>query len=186
MEAGWEDTCQRFHIGKRYHNAHLNEVKKLYLWAYEEGMHWLSQKLKPSLYLSGNAGSGKTYMALALLRGVIDQHVHKADIRYITSDDLDDTLLQAIENKNELYIIENFCEVPYLFIDDLGVEKQTERVIKQYYKIIDRRLNDYKTTVFTSNISKTKIEKNLGDRIASRLELCNEIKFPDRDLRKEI
>jgi len=186
MEARWDDFLTRFKIGKRYHHAHLNEVKKLYFWAYEEGMNWLNFRIKPSLYLSGNPGSGKTFMGLALLRGIIERKIHKADIRFIRSDDLDDQLLQAIEDKNESYAIENYCEVPVLFIDDLGVERPNDRVIKQYYKIIDRRLNNLTTTIFTSNIPRVNIDKNLGDRIASRLEMCQEIRFPERDLRKEI
>jgi hypothetical protein len=39
-------------------------------------------------------------------------------------------------------------------------------------------------TVFTSNISRKDIEKNLGDRIASRLQMTTEIIFPKKDYRK--
>ena len=77
------------------------------------------------------------------------------------------------------------CALAHL-LDDLGVEKPSERIIKQYYNIIDRRLNNLLPTIFTSNFSIEKIGNNLGDRIASRLEMAIEIKFPKKDLRKEL
>lgn len=187
MEAGWRETLQRFRIGARYQDASLTAVKKLYGWAYEEGVNWINSKgVKPSLLLSGNPGSGKTFFTLALLRELIARKIHKADIYFIRSDDLDDDLLRSIEDKNESYVLEKYCEVPYLFWDDLGTERSNDRIIKQYYKIIDRRLSDLKPTVFTSNVSLEKFGGWLGDRIASRLEYCQEIKFPMRDLRKEL
>ena len=80
--------------------------------------------------------------------------------------------------------MEKYCEVPVLFIDDLGTEKDSDRVRQQYGKIIDERVGNELPTVYTSNLDLDHIGKTLGDRIASRLQVSYQIKFPDRDLRK--
>ena len=186
MKATWEDVLNRFKIGKCYHNANLENVKRINPEIYQKGKNWLGFSIKKSLYIHGNAGSGKSYFALALLRALVEHGMHRADILYRPSDELDDELLMAIEDKNEKYALEKYCEVKYLIIDDLGVERVNDRVIKQYYRIIDSRLNNLLTTIFTSNIPLANIGKNLGDRIGSRMEITEEIHFPQRDLRKEI
>ena len=176
----WEIAIDRFKIGRMYHSVSLGQFQNIYPEIAELGQQWLGEKLKKSLYITGNAGSGKTYFSLALLKGLLDQKMHNWVI-YKRSDDLDDELLKATHDRNESYVLEKYHEVPFLFIDDLGVERLNERIVKQYYSIFDRRFSNYLTTVLTSNIPLGNIGKNLGDRIASRLEHAVEIQLPDRD-----
>lgn len=180
----WDTAIERFKIGRMYHEVELTHVDAIYPEIAQIGRNWLKEKSKKSLYISGNAGSGKTYFSLVLLKTLICQGYPW--IIYKRSDELDDELLRAIEEKQESFVLEKYHEVPFLFIDDLGVERVNERIVKQYYSIIDRRFSNYLPTILTSNISMSKIGSRLGERIASRLELALEIEFPDRDLRKEI
>jgi DNA replication protein DnaC len=181
MYLKWEDAVLRFKIGKVHQIASIDQ--------FSEGMRDLFAKwiANPnfSLYLSGSAGSGKTYASVALLKGLIEKQEYPWII-YKRSYELDDELLEAVSNRQESFVLEKYHEVPFLFIDDLGVERVNDRVIKQYYSIIDHRLNNLLPTVFTSNILRKDIDKNLGDRIASRLQMAAEIIFPKKDYRKGI
>lgn len=178
----WESAIQKFHIPKIYQQASLEKVAEHYAPIADLGREWLT-KLNP-LYVSGATGSGKTYFFYAILKELIKTQKYQWII-VISSDVLDDELLEAAKKGNEEDKIKKYTEVPILFIDDLGVERpENERVIKQYYRIIDHRMNNLMTTVFTSNIAIEQIKNKLGDRIASRLEMAQEIKFPKKDLRK--
>ena len=148
----------------------------------ELGRRWVSNPKRPSLYLFGNTGSGKTHFATSLFREMVERGY--GWIIFKKSDDLDDELLSAIENKHEKTCLSKYCEVPLLFIDDLGVERAGDRVIRQYYKIIDKRIGEGLTTVITSNAPKDKLD--MGDRISSRLELFLSIEFPKVDIRKQL
>jgi DNA replication protein DnaC len=180
MYLSWERAIELFSIGKIYHEASLvNLPEKIKNFFYE----WIEAPKGRSLYLSGSPGSGKTYASICLLKSLIDKRKYSWII-YVRSDELDNELLKACDERAESYVLEKYHEVPFLFIDDLGVERVNDRIIKQYYSIIDRRLNNLMPTVFTSNISRKDIEKNLGDRIASRLQMTTEIIFPKKDYRK--
>lgn len=146
-------------------------------------INWIKEPAE-TLYLSGPPGCGKTYASIAILKELIQQQKYHWLI-YIRSDDLDNELLKSIEQKNEREVIEKYSEVPILFIDDLGTERPSERVLKQYLNIIDSRVSNYMPTVYTSNLAIHEIAKTLGDRIASRLQSASEIIFPKKDYRKQ-
>lgn len=182
MYLTWQQAIDRFKIGRVYHDASLSNIWPSIA---EDGKEWLRNPSKNFLYLSGAPGSGKTYMSIALLKALIDMKKYQWII-HIQSDELDDELLRAGDYRQDSSVLQKYYEVPFLFIDDLGVERLNERILKQYYNIIDRRLNNLMPTVFTSNIAIKDIAKNLGDRIASRLQMATEIIFPKKDYRKGI
>lgn len=181
----WHEAISRFNIGRIYHEASLDDVQeKVDRNIAKAGRKWLEANYKQSLYLSGNPGSGKTYFSVCLLKELIESQKHPWII-YTRSYEIDDELLVAVDERRELSVLQKYHEVPILFIDDLGVERVSDRIMRQYYSIIDTRINNFLPTVFTSNIPIEGIYKTLGDRIASRLEMAFEIKFPNKDLRKE-
>lgn len=184
----WEECVKNWNIGRMYQNATLERVKNIHPHLAKLGETWLAKSGRPPLFLSGSPGSGKTFFMISLVRHLVIQAEEKSEnhgVIYISSLDLDNELLDASLEHQEKFKLNKYCEVPLLFIDDLGVERDAARTIKQYYAIIDARMNNYRCTVFTSNLSLETIGINLGDRIASRLNFFTEIKFPSRDLRKE-
>lgn len=180
----WQEALRNFHIPKTFHEVSLQHVITQYAGIGSFIQDWVGSEIKPSIYLSGKTGCGKTFTSFALLKALLDSNPNLWTI-YIRSHELDTELLRAVEDRQEEYVLEKYQEVPYLFIDDIGTERVNERILRQYYSIIDHRINDLKTTIFTSNIPIEEIEKNLGERIASRLFLVTEIKFPKIDLRKK-
>ena len=176
----WENAVKSFRIGKIYQEAVL---KNVFMGLRMFAMNWAKLPTE-TLYLSGPPGCGKTYASIAILKELILQQKYHWII-YTRSDDLDSELLKSMEQKNEADVIEKYSEVPILFIDDLGTERPTERVLKQYLNIIDSRTSNCMPTVYTSNLAIEEVAKTLGDRIASRLQSAYEIIFPRRDYRKQ-
>lgn len=189
----WIDAIRDYKIPKRYHNASLKEKNLLPEGVVDLGLRWVKAKCKPSLYLFGNAGCGKTFFSIALLRHLIEEGY--TSIIFIKSDELDSKLLDASlgnlfnDQGYKVYekdVIIKHSEIPILFIDDIGTEKDTDRVRQQYGKIIDHRVNEELPTVYTSNLDLDQIGKTLGDRIASRLQISYQARFKDEDLRKKV
>ena len=180
----WETAIEHHNIPKVYREASLDNSKFLKDSIVDLGKRWLKSSDKPALFLSGDPGSGKTHFSYALLRGLIEQGAFW--VIFVKSGDLDTELLKAILEQQEEAKIQKYCEVPYLFIDDLGTERLSDRVIKQYYTIIDHRMNNLMSTVFTSNLNVEKVKEILGDRISSRLEMTFQVKFPKQDIRKKL
>jgi DNA replication protein DnaC len=176
----WEAAVERFKIPRMHQSAKMAQFPSEMA---QDARSWIG-RLNYSLYISGSSGSGKTQFCVALLKELISLKKFSWII-FIRSDELDDELLSSVKEGHESYVLEKYHTVPILFLDDLGVERLNERIIKQYYSIIDRRLNNFLPTVFSSNILRKDIAKNLGERIASRLHLADEMIFPDKDYRKE-
>lgn len=178
----WINSQKNNNIGSLYANVSLENNNLLPPTILDKGKHWIKCRHKTSLYLSGNAGSGKTYFALCLVRSLAENgnpwHI------FAKSHDLDTEFLKAIFDNQEDYVIDKYKSVPFLFLDDLGVERPNERIIKQYYSIFEHRVSNCMCTIVTSNQKLENIHKIVGDRIASRLQGSYEINFPNRDLRK--
>lgn len=183
----WEEVVNNHEIRKMYANAQLDKIQHLPPDLIAFAKRWVEAPQKPSLFLTGSVGSGKTYFMTALFRAIVEKgHTW---FKFTRSVDMFDDLLQKMmgsnskSNEHQLKII---AQVPFLFLDDVGVETMTDRVKKEYFSIIDYRISEMLPFVFTSNFSKEEFGKLLGDRVESRMHMCAEIVFPGRDLRKEI
>jgi DNA replication protein DnaC len=81
-----------------------------------------------------------------------------------------------------------------LVLDELGATVPTDWVRDTMYQIINRRYNDNKLTIFTTNyLDKSRSEKEqvLEDRIGTRLrsrlyEMCKMVVMDGEDYRKAI
>lgn len=89
-------------------------------------------------------------------------------------------------NKGEetaLDLLEELASVPFLAIDDLGVEKPTDFVRQATYFIIDEREKNLRPTFITTNFPLDQLSQQIDGRIASRIAgMCDvkEIKGNDR------
>ena len=141
-----------------------------------DGCKQFTQEDDPrGVILSGNAGTGKTHLAVKTYYDLLVQR--QKDIMLIGTSEL----LLDIRNcfnknseTNELDVIEKYAAYKYLFLDDFGAEKISEFVIETFYMIIDTRYRNYKHKLFiTTNLEIRELAKKFGDRIASRLmEMC--------------
>lgn len=144
-----------------------------------------------NLYVySSTAGNGKTSWAFRLLRSYIDKIWYKEDIRpivmFISVPRFLLELKANISQKSE-YIEEiekSILDCDLVVWDDIGNKSGTEFEVSHLLSIIDTRINNGKSNIYTSNLNQEDLHSFLGDRLYSRVynySTC--IEFVGRDKR---
>lgn len=123
-----------------------------------------------SFMFCGTAGSGKTFLASAVAKYLIDRG---KNVLYVSAYDLcrlmeerrfsNDRPSALSFSENDLYD----CDM--LIIDDLGTEFASALSVAELYNCINKRILLGKSTLISTNLSLSGIAKNYGDRLASRL-----------------
>lgn len=137
--------------------------------------------------LIGGTGNGKTRALLSILNKIvtslsydyIDSINHLIWVNY---NELNSVLKKDII-EGESAFFKKLKTVQFLFIDDIGSNKNTDWNNDNLYSILDNRINFSLPTFFSSNNSLSKIKEELGDRLFSRilgLAVIYEIKGKDR------
>ncbi|MFA5866878.1 MAG: ATP-binding protein [Actinomycetota bacterium] len=136
-----------------------------------------------SLFFYGLAGRGKTYLAVAIYRELIN------DADFWPVPDLLLHLRSELRIKGEEEAIRPLKEARVLILDDIGIEKVTDWVRQALYVVIAYRERNLMPTVFTSNLDLDDLEERIGDeRIVSRIAGMSriiQIDGPDRRNLKE-
>jgi DNA replication protein DnaC len=143
-------------------------------------------KSNESIFLwSDTPGTGKTHLATAWIRKAIRRGFY---CLFVSAPDLLSQLRNSFrENSDneEREIIEKYCGVPYLVIDDIGAEKTTDYALQSWYIIINERYGRMLPTLYTSNLSLNDIASKLNERISSRLGSGKILKISGKDYRVE-
>ena len=97
-------------------------------------------------------------------------------------------LRQTYEDENraetEMQVMNQLTRVPFLVLDDLGVERNTKWESEVLYNIIDARYRKRRALIVTSNVPPDEYKPLSRGRIASRIShMCSSHKMPDEDLR---
>lgn len=122
-----------------------------------------------NLFLSGNAGTGKTYISScianrALERGksVYYQTAYKFFEIFEKDKFLKDEFGEASETIKYIY------DVDLLIIDDLGTEFTTQFTSAAFFDVINSRIISGKSTVISTNLDFESLSKTYSQRITSR------------------
>jgi len=144
------------------------------------------------LCLIGPPGIGKTHIAVAVLRDVVESK----RVRGLFYDVRD--LLRVIRSTYnpvvrtaEMDILRPVMEAELLVLDDLGAEKPSEWVEETINLIVNTRYNERRPTIFTTNFEDVPDENDLdslrvrvGFRLHSRLhEMCDFLEYDGGDYR---
>jgi DNA replication protein DnaC len=144
------------------------------------------------LLLTGPCGVGKTHLATAIIRGLVEKGVPCLFYEF-------GALLKEIQESynplsqtSELKVLAPIYEAEVLVLDELGTVKPTDWVRDAMMQVIGRRYNDRKLTIFTTNYldarlspSEETLEDRVGVRLRSRLfEMCRAVVLEGSDYRR--
>lgn len=181
----WEKFIEENDIGQRFHNVELSKTIMLHPSHKKELEDFISKPLE-SLFLFGPTGTGKTYALLSLIKALYKREIPLYWIRYMNVKNLDEEILDRMRNHGTASsFLTSLSQSMLLFIDDFGVDRLSERFIRDIYQIIDYRWSHEKPTVFSSNLKPEEIKKLYGDRIFSRLQEFKWLFLGGKDLRNK-
>lgn len=189
-------------IPKKYRNARFSGLSK----GLQDVIHHLNGK---GLFLWGIPGAGKTYAMCVLIRKFLRQGFsvqrttftaltlkirHTFKPRTIQTDsgeyintysDLDGEEVREVLSEQD--VLMPLIEVPKLFIEDIGGDKDRETpfAVRTLEHLLDERIEKCLPTFITSNKSVTELATTFDDRIASRIAgSCEIVKLSGKDRRK--
>jgi DNA replication protein DnaC len=141
----------------------------------------------PGLILKGEVGCGKTHLAVAILRAIVDKG--HGGLYYNMPDLLMDirATYDANASLSESELLEELEGPELLVLDDLGAEKTADWVNDRLYLIVNRRYEECRPIIVTTNLGLDELTEKLGNRIVSRLCETADLwdKFPKEDYRRK-
>ena len=136
----------------------------------------------------GAPGTGKTLLSCIILNELI---LHRArwgkflNLSRKYFQQLRDTFSESSDQYGQTFrIIEQLSQLPYLILDDFGVQRGTEWETEVLYDLVDSRYGDQRFTIVTTNGPVDEIRQLAGGRIYSRLvEMCYAVDMAGEDYR---
>ena len=186
----WQEKLISLGLGLKYKEASFNNEKTILpRKLLDFGKNWVGKKDKQNLVLYGEPGRGKTWFMYCLMNEI--HRYHENDYRqpgvyFFKSKTLDDRIISEMRewgSANDL-INNKICGCDVLFLDDMGMERSSERAERDMFEIVDTRGNNLRPTVISTNLNSQQIEESFGSRISSRLKEYTWIKFQGKDLRE--
>lgn len=139
-----------------------------------------------NLLITGEAGTGKTFLANCIAKKLVDNGI---SVLYLSAIDFFELCkkyrLAGHDDMKEAETEMNFViNAECLILDDLGAETSSASTNSQLFNCIEKRFLRKHPTVITTNLSKEDIAVRYSDRIRSRL-LANYryLKMPGDDNR---
>ena len=146
------------------------------------------------LLFIGTCGIGKTHLAVSILKALLEKNIPCLfyDFRDLLKEIQDSWNSQT--QTSEMDILSAVYQAEVLVLDELGASKPTEWVKDTMTHVINKRYNDKKVTIFTSNYLDAKtnpydetLQERVGVRLRSRLhEMCKVITITGDDYRKTV
>ena len=146
------------------------------------------------LLFMGPAGVGKTHLAVAIIRGLIGKGFAGIFSEFgALLKEIQDSY-NPISKSSEFKVLAPIYQTDVLVLDELGATVPTDWVRDTMYQIINKRYNDSKLTIFTTNYfdeQRSEKEQVLEDRISSRLrsrlhEMCTKVVMDGEDYRRHM
>lgn len=148
-------------------NAETLRQARLYVEHFEE-----TRKKGVGLFLYGETGTGKTYLACAILRALMPAVRGRYAMTW--------QIIRAIKSSGFQYDpLTPFIEAPLLVIDEVGVQYGSKFEETALYPLIDTRVVERRPTIFISNVQpdtkdvsrrEETVRGMLGERLWDRVQ----------------
>ena len=140
---------------------------------------------KNTILISGQVGTGKTYLTSA----IADKLIKKGKVvKLVTAFQMNIDFNEYIKTK-EKSCIDDYLNCEFLFIDDLGTEVYYKTSTDQtIYNILNDRQKKNLCTIISTNLDLAEIKEKYGERTFSRItnkELSILINLKGEDLRSK-
>src|SRR5215468_6661625 len=130
------------------------------------------------LLFMGPAGVGKTHLAVSIIKGLVEKGFACVFTEFGSLlKEIQDSY-NPISKSSELRVLAPIYQADVLVLDELGATVPTDWVRDTMYQIINKRYNDNKLTIFTTNYSDkaNELEERITYRLRSRLyEMCTNV-----------
>lgn len=136
------------------------------------------------IYITGPTGVGKTHLAIGILKALMEKGY--TGVFYNLTDLLDDIRAtyepQAASEASAR--INQYLKRQVLVLDDFGMQKTSSWVTDRLYALINRRYQECKTLILTSNLSQKALRERVEPALASRIiSLCTPLEISGDDFR---
>ncbi len=141
-------------------------------------------------FLSGKPGVGKTYFSYVALNELIF-HSGRPGKFISLSKTFFQTLRFAFDENSPMHgkseaFLRTLGNVPFLVIDDFGVQRNTEWELEMLYNLVDTRYANRRFTIVTTNQDIENVKDLADGRIYSRfIEMCYIVRIHAPDYREQ-
>lgn len=147
----------------------------------------------PNLYIHGEVGTGKTYLACSFILNnaysrYLNHSISPSDYLFVSVPELLHILKRSFNTQSSEDSLRKYIDVPFLVLDDIASEKITEWVRETLDYLVDARYRANKRTIYTSNYSLDGLNERMGDegRVVSRIKgSCEILQLTGKDRRQK-
>ena len=141
-------------------------------------------------FFFGPPGTGKTLISCIMLNELILYQGRPGRFLNLSRmyQKLRDTFSEESRNYGQSWpIFEEYCNAPFLVVDDFGVQRGTEWEMEMLYDLVDARYSAERFTIVTTNQDIDQVKGLSQGRIFSRLaEMCWLVGMQGEDYRQQM
>lgn len=145
------------------------------------------------IYLFGSKGAGKSHLTACMANELMNNYY---SVLYTNFSEISKYIRSTFNKttETEYDFLERLSNIDFLFIDDFGTELVTKNdqdlwLQEKVFEVINKRYNNNKPIIFTSNYSLRQLyeERGIADKTIDRInEMCEIMKLEGDSFRKKV